>query len=249
MIKVGILAALIMEIAEGRRQLDERVSVKLRHLAGGDGILRYFRLPMLLTVEDCALAMIALSDNMATNILIDVVGLSQVNQRLKQLGLASSRLSAHIPAPSRSLKGRLGVMSAKDYVSLMLMLVEGRVGLPHLSRWAVSVMERQQDKRAMGRWLLPSVRIAHKTGTQGRLRHDGGIIWDRFDRPAVVCAFFTDRSGPPIETVDHPGVLAIANASVSLIGGWALSVPIWRPLGSDQAIGSGVLASPSVIRP
>jgi beta-lactamase class A len=84
-IQVAVLYELFRQADEGRLELSDRLRLDRRHAVGGTGVLIHLGTPEL-SLEDHARLMVAVSDNTATNVLIDAVGMERVNARLEQTG-------------------------------------------------------------------------------------------------------------------------------------------------------------------
>jgi beta-lactamase class A len=167
--------------------------------------------------------MVVLSDNTATNAVIEACGgLEAVNARLASWGVGTRVRSwigavrpewsgsAHALAdPELPTPAGLGVTSPLEHAALVDDLLEGR-RLDRLGRLAVDLLAGQQDRRALARWLGDDVRFAHKTGTVDAVRHDGGVLELADGRRLSVTAF-TD-GGPQPEWPDHPACVGMGLA-------------------------------------
>lgn len=230
MIKTFLLAAALADVESGRLGLEEPIDVLAEHRAGGDGVLRHFHLPTGLPLGDALHLMIALSDNTATNAVLAAVGLERLNRRLAEWGFGSRMRGFVEDRPQRGeLAGDfltapgLSVTSALEHDRLIAGLRAGTF-LGRLGPLALDLLARQQDRRALARWLGEEVRFAHKTGTAGGVRHDGGLL--EVDGREIAVSVFTD-GGPPQEWVDHPALvgMALAMARAGEVLGLRLGAP------------------------
>ncbi|MGH9795709.1 MAG: serine hydrolase, partial [Candidatus Acidiferrales bacterium] len=106
-IKIPVLIELYRQMQAGSVKLDERVEVKKSLVAGGSGVLQNFGDgTSSLSLRDLAVLMIVLSDNTATNILIDRVGMEQVNGMLAHYGLRRTRLQRRMLDTEAQQAGR-----------------------------------------------------------------------------------------------------------------------------------------------
>jgi beta-lactamase class A len=228
MVKTFLLAVALADVEAGRLGLDEPLGVLEEHRALGDGVLRDFALPTRLPLRDVLHLMIALSDNTATNCVLAAVGLQRLNARLQGWGFGT-RMRGFVGGgrPSEPVAGDfltppgLSVTSAAEH-DLLLEGLCGRRLLIRLGPLALDLLARQQDRRALARYVGESVRFAHKTGTAGGVRHDGGLLEVGGRRIAVTV--FTD-GGPPAEWADHPALVGMGLALA-----W-----VSKPLGLDLA--------------
>jgi beta-lactamase class A len=238
MIKLGVLAVLAAEIAEGGLDPDAPVAVLEADRAPGDGLLRLLALPARWSVRDLAVAMTVLSDNTATNTLLRVMGVERINERLSGWGFAVTRSRGPIRSRPPGAPG-IGITTARECVALLDGLRLGSFAGRAESAWAIEVLAGQQDDRAMSRYLAEGIRCAHKTGTVDGLRHDAGVLFGPHGGPVATLAFLTDHLGPSVERHDHPACRAIAEATVRTIRELRLPVQLapWAPdpPGEDRA--------------
>lgn len=119
-IKVPILIELYLQAEAGRLQLDERVPVRAADQAGGSGILQRFGDgTSMLSLRDLAVLMIVLSDNTATNLLIDRVGMENVNRTMQELGLSETKLQRMMIRPEDSARGNENLSTPAEAAALM----------------------------------------------------------------------------------------------------------------------------------
>ena len=91
-IKIAILAELLRQVETGEKSLDSEVILREEDRIGGAGVLQELHSGLSLTVEDCATLMIIVSDNTASNILIDIAGMERINALLQAAGMEHSAL-------------------------------------------------------------------------------------------------------------------------------------------------------------
>lgn len=212
----------------------ERIVIDPSLRAEGDGVLRHFPLPVELEWEAVLALMTVLSDNTATNAVIaGLGGVDACNARLAAWGLAATRLRGFVDArgePARDRDGvrvaegsptpaGLGVTTPAEHEWVLRRLVAvGGLGL--------ELLLAQQDRRSLARRLAVGVSFAHKTGTVGRVRHDGGVLFAG-GRTVFVQAF-TD-GGPEAEWVDHPACVGMGEAMVATVAALGLDVEVLPP--------------------
>ncbi len=129
-IKVAVLLELMRQADVGTLALSERVELRAAHQVGGSGVLQLFAdRGSTLSLHDLAVLMVVLSDNTATNLLIERVGMTGVNRTLAALGLSSEvRLQRLMIRPAESARGNENVASPRAAARLMARL--GRCELP-----------------------------------------------------------------------------------------------------------------------
>ncbi|HKG92113.1 MAG TPA: serine hydrolase [Gemmatimonadaceae bacterium] len=119
-IKVPILLELLRQSEAGQLRLDERVTLRAADQVGGDGVLRFFADgASSLALRDLATLMVVLSDNTATNVLIDRVGMERVNATVAALGAAHTRLQRKMIRPAESARGQENLSTPAEAADIM----------------------------------------------------------------------------------------------------------------------------------
>jgi beta-lactamase class A len=184
-IKLPLVMTLYADAARGGFDLDERVAVGDR--VDGSGVLRHMREVERLSLRDLAMLAIIVSDNTATNRLIERVGLDRVGERMHDWGCARTRLSRKMYDFEAAKRGDENVMTARETASLLLRLQRGECEDRSTSEAILAVLEQCQDRTMLRRYLPYGVRVPHKTGTLDESRNDAGIVPG--ERPVIVAAF------------------------------------------------------------
>lgn len=218
-IKIHILTALLSEAAAGRVSTDERVAITRELHAKGSGVLTYLEGPLELTLLDIAVLMILVSDNTATNICIDRVGMQRVNALCAELGLKGTALRRDMQDAQAIVEGRENVTTPNDLVATLRALHDGRPNAA-VAQNALSVLAK--SKPSPIRAAIPAaVAIAHKTGRMSRVRAEAALV-QLPDRPYVLAVMTKYAMGDDAEqdafvsdmartTHDHMTVLASSN--------------------------------------
>ena len=219
LIKVPILVALLEEVERGRIQLEERSTLIARDRVGGSGILKHMRSGSDPTIEDLAWLMITLSDNTATNLLLDKLDIATVGAKMEALGLPKSKVHSKtfrrqtsIAMDSSALYG-FGVATPDEMVELFTMLHEGRAVSPSQDSLALRMLFANQDGTMMVRWLPGRTRVAHKTGSVDRTRNDCGIMYTP-SAPIVLCVMTRENEDTSyaVDSAAHLLIAGIARA-------------------------------------
>ena len=184
-IKLPLVMTLYADAVQGRLDLDERVPVGDR--VDGSGVLRHVRDVDRLSLRDLAMLAIIVSDNTATNRLIERIGIERVGERLRQWGCSKTRLSRKMYDFEAAKRGHENVMTARESVSLLLRLQRGECEDRATSDAVLAVLEQCQDRTMLLRYLPYGTKVPHKTGTLDESRNDAAIVPG--DRPAIVAAF------------------------------------------------------------
>lgn len=178
MIKVPIMATIMMEAAAGKLDLEDRAIIGSEHMTGGAGILKELKPGHTLTIEELVTLMIIISDNTATNVLIDIVGMDQVNHTVTALGLQSTILQRKMMDFKAAEEGKENYTTAKDMNILFSAIEDGAI-LP-AKTWnakMLDILKRQQVRDKLPFFLPEETVLAHKTGTLAGVEHDGGILY------------------------------------------------------------------------
>ena len=214
LIKVALLVALLEEVHQGRASLDERSTMIARDRVGGSGILKHMASGTSLTLEDLAWLMITLSDNTATNLIIDKVDVRTSWTKMEALGLPHSKIHSKTfrretsIAPDSSVLYGLGVTTPDETVQLFALLHEGRAVSPPLDSLAMRMLLANQDGALLTRWLPGGTRVAHKSGSVDRARNDCGVMYT--PAAAIALCVMTRENEETSYGVDNPAHLLTA---------------------------------------
>lgn len=176
-IKVPILAALHAEAAAGRLSWEERVTLREEVKVPGSGVLRELHVGMELTLEDLARLMIVVSDNTATNLLIDRIGTGVVNDLMAGLGYPVTRLRRRMYDFAAREQGLENHCAAGEITDLLERLERRALVSADASEAMLAVMKRQACVSKIPRLLPPGTTVANKTGEISGVSHDAGIIY------------------------------------------------------------------------
>src|SRR5438094_7121078 len=183
-IKLPLVMTLHADAARGLIDLDEQVAVGDR--IDGSGVLRHMRDVDRLSLRDLAMLAIVVSDNTATNRLIERIGIERVGERLREWGCPKTRLSRKMYDFEAAKRGDENVMTARETVSLLLRLQRGECEDRATSDAVLAVLEQCQDRTMLLRYLPYGTKVPHKTGTLDESRNDAAIVPG--ERPVIVAA-------------------------------------------------------------
>ncbi len=135
-------------------------------------------------LKDAVRLMIVFSDNTATNMVLDQVGIKSVNDTTKALGLPETRINAKVYKgsttsidPDRTKKYSLGSTSANETLKLLELIHTGKAASVESCKAMLGHMKANDDKELLVRHLPPGTVVAHKTGATNKVRTDAGIIY------------------------------------------------------------------------
>ena len=227
-IKVPILIEVFRQVEAGTIALTDELTYTADRRTPGSGILRDLVPDITLTVENLATLMIIVSDNSATNMLIDLVGLERVNATMADLGFLDTRLTRRLDFPEIGEDARrLAVTTADDLANIMAALATDAILTP-ASCAAILAIMRKQHYRALVPRYLPfnpygtdlrpddnGLRIANKTGGWLGMRADMSLV--EFPTPAgqvrYVIGISIERNADTRPGVENSGDQMIGRVS------------------------------------
>jgi beta-lactamase class A len=213
-IKLGILLDAAEQIRAGKASLDERLVLEKSNQVGGSGVLGILDTPLNLTLRDVLTLMVVLSDNTATNVAIDRLGLTHIDDTLKAAGLKDTFLYKKVflppagPMPSDQPRFGLGKTTAREMASVMERLatcrlaLDGTPALPGdgpICGAMLHMLRGQQDRNSLPRYIETldtsehGPAIGNKTGALNAVRNDVAIIATKTG-PVVIAAFTQDNA-------------------------------------------------------
>jgi len=230
-IKLAVMAALFDAIARGELQWSERLTITDAEKVAGSGVIESeLSSGVQLPLQDVMHLMMALSDNTATNMILERFPADRVNAYLDRIGLGSTRslrkiLGKNGPAGvsaagklEKNQKYGLGVSTPRDMVALVERMERGELVSAEASREMIAVMKRCQDTTGIRR-PFGELAVANKTGALDALRSDVGIVYSKTGRIAI--AITVDGIAQPDWGPDNPGSLLIADLARMLVRGLA----------------------------
>jgi beta-lactamase class A len=233
-IKVPILFQLFHQVEQGRIRLDEPLVMLDVDRVGGSGILQHFDAPLEITVKDAATFMISQSDNTATNLIVDKLGIRAVNERMDSLGYPQTRLWAKVSRsretsidPDSSRVFGLGVTTPMESARRFASLYRLEAVSAEASRQMIAMLRRQAwGYNEIPRYLPAGVVVAHKTGSVSATRNDCGIVYAQrprgagiFDPPVpggrdyVICVYTNENEDRGWQPVDNAAEVLIGDLS------------------------------------
>jgi beta-lactamase class A len=182
LIKVPVLVALF-DLAEKKQlSLDDPVVLTDIDKVGGSGELQFLRTPLTLRLWDVAWFMSTLSDNTATNIILDRIKIRRVWQKMEALGLPHTKVHSGSMtriasvAPDSSAKYGLGVTTPNEMAQLFALMAQGKAVSPAADSTMLRILRNNRDDSKLARFNY-NVRLAHKTGDVDQARTDCGVFY------------------------------------------------------------------------
>jgi beta-lactamase class A len=187
-IKLTLLYELFKQADEGKINLEERRTLDRRQAVGGDGVLIELTTPSL-SLRDYATLMVVLSDNTATNVLIDVVGMQNVTARMAHAGLPSLKLRRKMIDLEAARRGDENVGTPADVAKLLAMIYRAD-GLKKESAEAIGTILKKSKNTALRRGVNEGIEVADKPGTLDGVETGAGIVYVP-GRPYILVATTT----------------------------------------------------------
>ena len=212
-IKIFVLGCLYDQAEKGKARLDEVLTYEEKHFVDGSGMIRALGTGAQLRAADAATLMIICSDNIATNMLIDYLGLDTINAFIRAIGCSATTL--HRRLASDNWGEPLGTITPRDMGRFFALLAKGELVSPAASDAMRNIL-RQQHYNTMLAGNLPPyytdaeesgadpdlIYTASKSGSMDACRNDGGLVHTPYGDYVVVlmCKDFANK----LEVNDHP---------------------------------------------
>lgn len=222
-IKLALLYAVFKGAVEGRWQLEDQLTLTAANMVEGSGVLLDLTPGLTMSIKDVATLMIVVSDNTATNMLVDLCTTEAVNRSMLEVGIDGIRMNRKI---GMNTDTPMGEATPAGMARLMELLVTHRCLTPHACLQMVDILKRQKFKELTNRFIPdtdsedddPAVRIASKSGWVRGVRNDVAAVWA--PRANYVLAMFSGGCKDRRFYVDNEASLALARVSEAIYEAW-----------------------------
>lgn len=185
-IKIAVLAELYRQAQQGKLKLTDLYTVQASDLVADSNIMGGLTPGVTrVTLRDLATMMIAVSDNSATNVLIDRIGMENVNAMLDSLGLSHTRLRRKMMDLDAAKQGRENISTPREMMTLLAALYRGKVLSKEMESDFFTMLSTGKDSW-IPRDLPAELKIADKPGELEAVRNDSGVVFVE-GRPYVIC--------------------------------------------------------------
>jgi beta-lactamase class A len=222
LIKVPILVTVYDLVAQKKLSLDDRLTVLAIDKVPGSGQLQYLHDGAEITVHDAAWLMSTLSDNTATNLLLDRIIIRRVWDKMEALGLPHTKvhsktfLRSSSVAMDSSVKYGLGVTTPNEMAALFERLARGRAVNPAADSAMLDILEHNEDNEMMQRF-AGGVRAAHKTGATDAVRTECSLF---YLASRVVACVLTKENVDQRWVIDTEPQVTIARMGEAIVHAW-----------------------------
>ena len=225
-IKIAVMIEAFARVAEGKAKWTDEVILTKEKKVSGSGILNELSDGLKLTLRDAVNLMMMISDNTATNLVLDVLTTDAVNARMESLGFKQIKIMRKVGSGGESTAGRdpenkkfgLGMATPREFVLVMEKLERGEIISPAISKEMIELMKSEQGRNAIGRSLY-NIPMASKYGALDRLRSAVAILYTPKGRIAM--AISCDDMPETMWSVDNPAYLLMSRLSEVIAEGLA----------------------------
>jgi beta-lactamase class A len=240
-IKLAALFEALKQIQEGKAHFDDTVRLTKENQVEGSGVLMFFDAPQALTLKDALTMMIIVSDNTATNIAIDALGLKNIDDRIQWLGFRDTWLYKKVakpavgPMPPDQKQFGLGKTTAREMANLMERFATCNLNAPggtakppeqdeKLCAVAMHMLKNQFYRNSIPRYLETidttegESKIANKTGALDEVRNDVGVVLAK--NGPVVISEFTYGNQDKSWTPDNDAEVLLAKLAKIIMDHW-----------------------------
>lgn len=201
-IKLYVMAAAFNQFETGKLRQEFSLHIYKKDCVPSCGALTYLHEGICVTALDLVTLMIIFSDNTATNVLIDLLGMDEINQYIKSLGFERTCLNRKMYDTEKSGKGIQNYITASETGRLLTMMYRGELVSEGASSQMISILKNQQLCSKIPFYLQAleeEPEIAHKTGEDRGITHDVGIVYGR--TPFLVCFCGNETDTPRFERI------------------------------------------------
>lgn len=189
-IKIAVLAELYRQAQQGKLKLTDTYVVQKSDLVPDSDIMGGLTPGVTrITRRDLATMMVAVSDNSAANVLIDGIGMDNVNALMDSLGLPHTRLRRKMMDLKAAGEGRENISTPREMMTLLDALYRGKVLNKEMTDDFFTLLSTHKIT-SMRRYLPEGLRVANKDGELEGVRNDSGVIWVE-NRPYILCVMAT----------------------------------------------------------
>ena len=222
LIKVPILVTLYDLADKKQLSLDDPLTVLKIDQVPGSGVLQFMKPGMTLTVNDAANLMIVLSDNTATNLILDRIAIRRVWDKMEALGLPHTKVHSKTfmrmtsVAMDSSVKYGLGVTTPNEMAKLFGLLAQGRAVNPAADSAMLDILSNNADGEQMQRY-VEHLTVPHKTGSTDSVRTECALF--RLQSRVVACGM-TKQNADTRYMPDAEAHITLGKLGAAVVAAW-----------------------------
>lgn len=233
-IKLPVLLTLMQQVEDGEYSLDDPLMLRRGDQIGGSGLLQYLSPGLTMPIRDWAFLMMSISDNLATNVLIDQVGQEKVQAWLAEHGYPEVTLRRKIDFTILNKdQNELGTATPADLTRMMTAVFHNKHLTPNACQEMLRMMNKVGADR-IGRYLPfepfgsdvaedAKLNLAGKTGSLKGMRGQTAVIWRgkcEDNRGFAITVINEGNPEPELWNPDAPGVLVIGRLARAVYDAW-----------------------------
>jgi beta-lactamase class A len=222
LIKVPILVTLYDLVEQRQLSFDDPLTVIKIDQVPGSGVLQFMHSGMSLSVHDAAALMIVLSDNTATNLILDRIAIRRVWSKMEALGLPHTKVHSKTflrltsVAMDSSIKYGLGVSTPNEMAHLFELLAQGKAVSPAADSSMLQILANNADGDSMQR-TINGMSVPHKTGATDSVRTECALF--HLESRVVACGF-TKQNTDTRWVTDNEGQVTLGKIGAAILGAW-----------------------------
>jgi beta-lactamase class A len=185
-IKLPIMSAVFAQVAEGKRSLTDKIQIRSEDIVSGDGILKNLSPGMEWTIHDLVVLMIIESDNTATNLLIDLIGVENIQLYMTIWGFKKTQFRHKLQIKPSRKHNESNLITAKEINNFLRNIAMGNIVSMSVCSKMVNIMKQQKMNGLLPCLLpenegiigtIPIWEMAHKTGYVPGVEHNAGLFY------------------------------------------------------------------------
>lgn len=219
-IKFPMLIHVALAVQEGLLDWSEKLPLTQAEKVGGAGVLTQLTAGTAWSLRDLCVLMTIVSDNTATNMLIERLGVEPINARMRSLGLPLTTLyrKSYSPDTDASREYGLGMTTPQEMLTLLALLADGKIGDAAIRQEILTILEAHAYRDGVPRYLPEDWKYAGRTGAIDPVRNDVALVTAPDGRRFALALFCQQL--PIVQwTADNPGLIALARLTKCLILG------------------------------
>lgn len=230
-IKLPLMLQAFEQVKSGKLKLSDPVVLTINNQVDGSGILNLMDPGLRLTLKDTITLMMTLSDNTATNMLIDVVSLKATNEMLSRMGLKGTYFYKKVfkpaegPMPPDQKQFGLGKTTAEEMAKVMESIYRCDMRDRSLCVEMITIMRNQQYRDMLPRYLQSNDSseelspIADKIGALDDVRNDVALVYTK--RGPIVISIFTYNNADKSWTPENKAETLIGRMAKAIVDAWS----------------------------